>query len=140
MTLISSLYSTIEFLKGEINVKNELINKLLNRCNHCERNTKSLNDDLNNSIYDDASYCNATANNDHLNVQNTIDHKVVLDDRYATSQTKSRISRLQDIHCHNTEIIEYDDTAANNKLKSVAIIGDSILNNKSSWNFQRGKH
>ena len=107
-------YSSIEILKGEINVKNELINKLLNLCNHCEGNTKSLNDDLNNSIYDE-SYCNENANNEHLNVQNTIDHKVVLDDRYVTSRTKSRINRLQDIHCHDTEIIEYDDTDANNK-------------------------
>ena len=40
ITHISSLYSNIEFLKGEISVKNDIINKLINkvlnhRCNAC---------------------------------------------------------------------------------------------------------
>ena len=73
-----TLYSTIEFLKGEINVKNELINKLSNRCNDCEQNTKSLNDGFNNSDYDDQSYSSEKANSDHVKLQNTIDilHRV----------------------------------------------------------------
>ena len=36
---------------------------------------------------------------------------------------------MNTVYCHDTEIIEYDDTDTNSKLKSVAIIGDSILNN-----------
>ena len=128
---ISSLYSTIEFLKGEMNVKNELINKLLNRCNHCcERHTKSLNDDLNKSDYDDESYSSEKTNNDCSITQNILDHNNIrtVDDRYITSRTKDRINRLQNTNCHHMEEL-HDDNAINNNLKPVTIIGDSILNN-----------
>ena len=130
-TLFSSLFSTIDFLKGEMNVKNELINKLLNRCNHCcERHTKSLNDELNKSDYVDESYSSEKTNNDRSITQNMLDHNNIrtVDDRYITSRTKDRINRLQITNCHHMEEL-HDDNTINNNLKSVTIIGDSILNN-----------
>ena len=105
-TLCSSLFSTIEFLKGEMNVKNELINILLNRCNHCcERHTKSLNDELNKSDYVDESYSSEKTNNDRSITQNILDHNNIksVDDRYITSRTKDRINRLQNTNCHHVE-------------------------------------
>ena len=65
LSRISSLYSTIDFLKGETN-------------------------DRNNYNYDEESYSSENENNDHQKLRETyIDqHKKRIDDRFITSRTK----------------------------------------------------
>ena len=124
LTLISSLHSTIEFLKGEINVKNEIINKLLNRGNQCEHENL-LKDDTSNC--DDESFCSENLSNGQLQ-ETCIDQNKNkrFDDRYVTSRTTQRLNRVN-TNCDDIEITNEQDS--NNTVKSVEIIGDSIINN-----------
>ena len=114
LTLISSLHSTIEFLKGEINVNNEIINKLLNRGNQCEHENL-LKDDTRNC--DDESFCCENLSNGQLQETYIDQNKNKrFDDRRVTSRTKQRLNRVN-TNYDDIEITNEQDS--NNTVKSV---------------------
>ena len=121
-TLISSLYSTIEFLKGEINVKNEMINKLLNRFEQYEyvrnKSLSDVNDNYGNeSISSEKSY--------NYELQKTYNERNIRpDEKFVTSRIKQILHRISKRDKDNT--YDHDE---NNTVQSVVSLGDSILNN-----------
>ena len=87
---IFSLHSTIEFLKSEISVKNDVIKTLINRCSHCKHDTLRVNSDdtnvsVNNNSANDILDCNQQFS---ANVTMVRD-KNVIDDRYVASMAFS---------------------------------------------------
>ena len=123
--LVTSLYSTIEFLKNEIHIKNDIISKLLDRSIHCTHNDTSNN--VNNNNADDS-----TSNDNHHTINSG--HGVItqnpngnrIDERNITSRTKQRQDRIYNKSDADTDIFVEENVE---NLKSVTIIGDSTLNN-----------
>ena len=124
--LVTSLYSTIEFLTNEIHIKNDIISKLLDRSIHCIHKDTSNNKNNNNADNSTSNDNHHTINSEHDAITQSPNGNRIIDERNITSRTKQRQDRIYNKLDADTDTLVEENAE---KLKSVIITGDSTLNN-----------
>ena len=109
-------------------MKNDVIKTLINRCSHCKHDALRVNSDDRNVSVNNNSASDILDCDEQFSVNVAMDRdKNVIDDRYVTSRTTDRMRRIHE-NKNADEVrssVEHDD----DRLMSVVIIGDSMLNN-----------